>query len=1201
MLCLAGGWQALVGPDGVRPEPSAARPHVQGAGYILQGGQVSHQPPKANGGAAPAEKPAVLYAQLPLSFEANQGQTDKQVKFLSRGRGYGLFLTGDEAVLELQDSGSRIQDSGPRAKPFGATSALQGTTDNGRRTTKSALRLKLVHADRNAAVAGANELPGKVNYFLGNDPKKWRTNVPTYAQVRYRNVYPGIDLVYYGNQIGQLEYDFVVAAGADPGAITLGVEAQGQERNSKLENRNSAAHAPLQIAPDGDLAIPTGGGELRFHKPVVYQQRESEVRSQESGAKNPQQGVANNRKSPITNRKSVEARFLLDAQNRVRFALGPYDHTQPLVIDPVLVYSTYLGGSRTDSGSGIAVDSSGNTYVTGVTDSTNFPTANPLQARLAGEQNVFVAKLNPAGSALVYSTYLGGSDSDEVFGIAVDSSGNAYVTGKAGSPNFPTTPGAFQTTLGSASNAFVAKLNPTGSALVYSTFLGGSGGEYGFGITVDSSGNAYVTGSTSSTNFPTANPLQASLAGEQNAFVAKLNPTGSALVYSTYLGGSSIDTGDGIAVDSSGDAYVTGVTGSSDFPTANPLQASLVGTSNAFVAKLNWSGSALSLVYSTYLGGGGDAAEGIALDTSGSAYVTGYTTSPVFPTANPIQSSLALGALFNPFVAKLNPEGTALVYSTYLGGSGAAQIASDLGGDMGNAIAVDSIGNACVTGWTASSNFPTANPLQASLGGNGARNAFVAKLSWTGSALSLAYSTYLGGSTGEEGSGIAVDSSGNAYVTGGTDSSNFPTANPLQASLGGINATNAFVAKIGAANSPGIAFGPGALTFPVQIVGTPSASQSVTLTAAGSQPLILAGSATSGDFAFATTDTSCPYSGGTVPSGDTCTIDVTFTPTATGTRNGSVTINDNASGSPQSVKLAGTGVSTAPVASISTSSLSFGGQLLNTTSAAQPVTLSNTGNVPLTVIGISTSGDFGETDNCSVSLAAGHSCTINITFTPQLQLLLPPVPSTLTGTLTITDNSRNTTGSIQTVSLSGTWEDFALTVPSGYSSTATVPPGEAAAYTLSVLGEGGFNQPVTLTCGGFPSESTCAVSPNSVAPGSNFTVIVATTAPSATAPRTFPPARFPGPQALMMLAAFLAALAWTIRRWRQDGASRRRTLLAPLAAGLLLALALAACGGRASNYYPGTPPGTYTVTVTGTVGSGSTALSRTLTLTLTVS
>ena len=1223
MLSLCAGWQALVGPNGIWPRPNTVQPYMQEGGKFLQGGQASFQPPMADADAVRAGKPAASYAQLPLSFEANQGQTDGQVKFLSRGRGYSLFLTGDEAVLKLQESevrsqksGGERQDSGFRtrdsvlARRFDDVSTLRRTTDNERRTA-SLLRLKLVNANPKAAVSGAHELPGKVNYFLGNDPKKWRTNVPTYAQVRYRNVYPGIDLVYHGNQSGQLEYDFVVAPGADPGTILLAVDAAGRagsKQKAESSRQKAAKSGWPKIDYNGDLVVRLDNGEeVRFHKPLVYQEEESGVRSQKSGVKDEiRKSIIENRQSTIVNRQVLEGHFALDAQNYVHFTLGSYDRTRALVIDPVLVYSTYLGGSGVDSGSGIAVDSSGNVYVTGITSSDNFPTANAYQAQLSGNQNAFAAKLNPGGSALIYSTYLGGGAEVES-AIAVDSSGDVYLTGQTSSNSFPTTPGAFQTSLAGTgvSNVFVAELNPAGSALIYSTYLGGSGGDSGSSIAVNSSGDALLTGYTKSTNFPTASPYQESLAGPVNAFVAELNPAGSALVYSTYLGGSSGDYGSGIALDSSGNAYVTGRTLSANFPTTQgAFQTSLGGSgaTNAFVTKLNSKGTAL--VYSTYLGGiGYDAASSIAVNSSGNAYVTG-SAGPGFPTVNPLQASLG-GTADNAFVTELNPTGSALVYSTYLCGSGS---------DAGQAIAVDSSGDAYVTGSTSSTNFPTVNPFQATLAGE--QNAFVAELNSQGSA--LVYSTYLGGNSKDWGQGVAVDSVGNAYVAGGAISTDFPVINPLQATSGGDG--DAFVAKISTANSPGIAFGPEALAFAAQAEGTPSASQAVTLTAAGSQPLILTRSSISGDFAFATTATSCPYSGGTVPAGTTCTIDVTFTPTATGTRAGSVTLNDDASSSPQTLSLKGTGVgaSPTPVAVVSPSSLTFGSQLLGTTSAPQPVTLSNTGTAALAIASISTLGDFNQTNTCGGSLAAGGSCTINVAFTPPS--IIPSganSTTTLTGSLTITDNSRNATGTTQTVSLSGTWQDFTISIPSGSSSSATVSPGQSAMFKLSVGSEGGFNESVSLTCGGFPTDSTCVASPNSVAPGSNFTIIVTTTAPSAVAPRTLPQPRLPGPQALMMLAMLLAGIAWTLRAQPQSflrslssaktgerGSTPtiRRTVFLPLAAGLLLALALAGCGGGvAPNSNHGTPVGTYNLTVTGTAGSGSAAVSHSVTLTLNVS
>jgi len=674
---------------------------------------------------------AVTYARLPLSFEANHGQADEQVKFVSRGSGYTLLLTAAEAVLSLnRPLRDAAWERGRPARPDAAErAALPGAV----------LRMKLINANPQPEVRGVEELPGKSNYFIGNDPSKWRTNVPNYAKVEYRDVYPGINLVHYGNG-GQLEYDFVVSPGADPSAIRFAIEGADK----------------MELDAQGDLVLHAGGSEARLSKPVVYQEVDG-VRQEISGA------------YILTPHSSLRTPH----SQEVAFALAAYDPTRTLVVDPVLVYSTYLGGSAGDAGYAIAVDASGNAYVTGETHSTNFPTASPLQAATGGGDDAFVAKLNPAGSALVYSTYLGGGLDEYGSGIAVDASGNAYVTGRTYSTNFPTA-SPLQATYGGGGDAFVAKLNPLGSALVYSTYLGGSGNDSGSGIAVDSSGNAYVTGDTSSTNFPTASPLQATLEGTQDAFVAKLNAAGSALVYSTYVGGSGSDVGRRIAVDSSGNAYITGYTASTNFPTASPLQGTYGGGDDAFVAKLNAAGSAL--VYSTYLGGSAnDYGYGIAVDSSGSAYVTGYTYSTNFPTVSPLQETYGGGT--DAFVAKLNAAGSALVYSTYLGGS-------DF--DYGRGIGVDSSGNAYVTGETSSTNFPTAGPLQATNGGG--IDAFVAKLDAAGSA--LVYSTYLGGSGYEVGYGIAVDSSGSTYVTGVTWSTNFPTVNPLQASGG------AFLAKI---------------------------------------------------------------------------------------------------------------------------------------------------------------------------------------------------------------------------------------------------------------------------------------------------------------------------------------------------------------------------------------------------------------------
>jgi hypothetical protein len=433
------------------------------------------------------------------------------------------------------------------------------------------------------------------------------------------------------------------------------------------------------------------------------------------------------------------------------------------------------------------VDPAGNVYVAGTTLSTNFPTVNPLQSTNAGSQEGFVSKINAAGTALVYSTYLGGTDADDVAAIEVDSAGNAYLTGFTQSTNFPTA-NAIQATFGGAQDAFVAKINAAGSALVYSTYLGGSNSEAGAGIAVDGAGNVYTTGNTQSTNFPTANALQATSSGG-DAYVTKINAAGSAFVYSTYLGGSGAEGGNSLKVDAAGNVYLTGLTGSTDFPTVNPIQGTNAGPTlfpeDAFVTKINAAGTAL--VYSTYLGGGGfDNGRSIAIDSSGNAYLTGFTHSTNFPTANAIQPAKgSTSSNRDAFVTKINAAGSAFVYSTYLGGTT---------GQIGYAIAADASGNAYVTGETSSaSGFPLVNAIQCTL--KGSQDAFITKLDAAGSA--FLYSTYLGGSGYDGAAAIALDSSHNAYITGTTLSNDFPTVNPIQ-SAGG----QAFVTKLSDAVAP---------------------------------------------------------------------------------------------------------------------------------------------------------------------------------------------------------------------------------------------------------------------------------------------------------------------------------------------------------------------------------------------------------------
>lgn len=690
------------------------------------------------------------YGKLPLYFEANLGQSDPQVKFLARAPHQTLFLTSTEAVLSLTKRESTTLPAHGNSEPSGSAHG-------------AVLRMTFAGANPTPRLSGFEEQPGKANYFFGNDPAKWRTEVSTYAKVRYDDLYPGVDLIYYGTQ-RQLEYDLIVHAGTDPTRVALAFK--GSDRQ--------------EVDAQGDLVLYTTAGPIRQRKPVIYQEMN---------------GV----------RQEIPGGYVLTARHQVTFRVGAYDIRRPLVIDPVLVYSTYLGGSGADEGAGIAVDGHGNAYVTGFTASTNFPTSSgALEASYGGGLiDACVTKLDPTGSALVYSTYLGGSDLDEAFGIAVDGLGNAYMTGATFSNNFPTTEGAFQTTYGGGfGDGFVTKLSPTGSALVYSTYLGGSGQDGGNGIAVDAAGDVHVTGLTSSWyDFPTtAGAFQTTFGnGYQKAFVTKLDPTGSTLVYSTYLGGSDIsdfDQGEGIALDTLGNAYATGFTHSADFPTtAGASQTRLAGIDNAFVTKLSFSGSAL---YSTFLGGGNiDHGSGIATDAEGNAYVTGFTDSTDFPTTTGAFQTTFHGVV-DAFVTKLNPTGSSIVYSTYLGGTD---------DDGGGAIAVDTAGNAYVMGSTQSTDFPTtAGALQTTFGG--VYDTFVTKLDFTGS-VPLVYSTYLGGSGGDGGvglgldapGGIAVDPLGNAYVSGTTRSTDFPTtARAFQVTSGGNY--DVFVAKIATPVSP---------------------------------------------------------------------------------------------------------------------------------------------------------------------------------------------------------------------------------------------------------------------------------------------------------------------------------------------------------------------------------------------------------------
>ncbi|MBI5233711.1 MAG: SBBP repeat-containing protein, partial [Deltaproteobacteria bacterium] len=553
------------------------------------------------------------YGKLPLYFIKNDGQVDKKVEFYEKGSGHATYFTKEGVYLSLRGT---VPDL--RAERSGAVES----------GLSPIVKLSFIGANENPEIIALDEQAGKVNYLIGNDPSKWRSNIPTFSSVLYKDVYNGIDIKFYGRPapLGagtpkQLEYDIIVSPGADPNVVKFSYDG--------IED--------LKVTDNGDLEIALKEGKILQKKPYIYQEIDSK-------------------------RKEVVAGFVIE-DNSYSFSLASYNATKPLVIDPVLDYSTYLGGNSYDYGYAIAIDSSGNAYVTGTTLSSDFPTASPIDGTANGSFDVFVTKLNASGTALDYSTFLGGSDYDYGRGIAIDSSGNAYVTGWTSSSDFPTA-SPFDGTWNGGSDGFVTKLDSTGSVLTYSTFLGGNSDDYGRGIAIDSSGNAYVTGWTWSSDFPTVGPIDGVLSYE-DAFVAKLNPSGSALVYSTYLGGGSDDYGYGIAV-AFGNVYVTGATASSDFPTtASAIQATSGGGSDVFVTELNSAGSAF--VYSTYLGGSGDdSGYAIAVDSSGNTYVTGGTDSIDFPLASATQG--VTGGIYDAFVSKISTDGSTLVYSTYLGG-----------------------------------------------------------------------------------------------------------------------------------------------------------------------------------------------------------------------------------------------------------------------------------------------------------------------------------------------------------------------------------------------------------------------------------------------------------------------------------------------------------------------------------------------------
>ncbi len=802
---------------------------------------------------------------LPLSFEPNEGQADPEVKFLSHLNGSVLFLTSSGAIFVPK------------------TSRHPETAQSKAAVLPAALNMNFVNPLPHGEITGEEDLPGKSNYFIGSDSKLWRTDVPQFGDVRYQSIYPGVDMVYYGRE-RELEFDFLVSPGADPSRIQFIIEGANcleiDDHGDLLMHPSTSQAKPERVSTTNCQQSRSFADHafVRFRKPDVYQET--------GGA-----------------RHKIPGHYVLLASNKVGFELAPFDHARFLCIDPVLEYSTYLGGSDDDSAQGIAVDPNGNMYLAGTTRSTNFPTSHPFQAAPASFIDAFVTKLNAAGDTLIYSTYLGGTNSDDARAIAIDELGNAYIAGTTLSSDFPTASPLQPAYGGGFQDAFLTKLNPSGSALVYSTYLGGSGADLAMSLFVDTIHNVYLTGFTDSTNFPTVNAAQAALGGVQDAFVAKVNSAGSALLYSTYLGGNSADEGFGITVDSQSNAYITGRATSADFPvTAGVFQHTYNGTGalgDAFVSKLAASGS--SLLFSTLLGGSGaDAGSAVALDAQGNVYVTGSTGSTDFPiTPGAFRSACVSNCDpvdTDAFVTKLNPTGTALVYSTYLGGNY---------GDSGSAIFVDNLGIAYIAGVTKSSDFPIASAIQSTCGGSPGilfecnADAFLSKLTANGS--HLIFSSFLGGGNDDMAFSIAVVPPGVAYLTGQTQSGNFPTVHPFQATFGGGILGDAFVSKISGLALSFPTLSPMQLDFSSHVAGTTSAAQSITLTNEGDATLNISSIATSADYAQTNT-----CSATLVPAAN-CAISVTFAPAATGFLPGTLTITDDSTGSPQMVTLTGSG------------------------------------------------------------------------------------------------------------------------------------------------------------------------------------------------------------------------------------------------------------------------------------------------------
>ncbi|HKV82745.1 MAG TPA: SBBP repeat-containing protein [Candidatus Sulfotelmatobacter sp.] len=1071
------------------------------------------------------------YGTLPLTFEANRGQTDPSVKFVSRGPGYAAFLTADGMVLSLRANHTATGDAAVHP------------------SKKATLQLRLLGASKNPSVVGEGPQRGRVNYFIGNDPGKWRRNIPTYDQVRYKNIYPGIDLLYYGNH-RQLEYDLAIAPGAEPERIQFEVSGASD----------------MHIDDDGSLILTTGIGEIHFQTPTVYQESKGQ-------------------------RIPVEGGYVVSDPTHVGFRVANYDRNSKLLIDPVLVYSTYLGGSSDDKVSGIAVDTAGSIYVAGSTDSTDFPLPT-LGSLPDGNTHVFIAKLDASGSNLIYADYLGGNSQDLGYALALDSANNVYVTGGTASSDFPMV-NPFQGTYPGGFDAFLSKISPDGSSLLYSTYFGGSGSNLPLSLAIDGAGEMVIAGYTSSTTLPVANAYQPTVSASQGGifgnygFLTKFTADGSSLVYSTYLGGSSnvplncggtpcweapVSTINGMVLDPLGNAYVTGTTNTYNFPVTQGSYLTLDSTQDngsvGFVSKFSSSGG---LQYSTYFydaSGFETIPTAIAVDGSGSAYVTGIAlTGGMFPETSPniCDPGVYSSACNYAFVTKFDATAATLLYSTFLGPNNNA---------VPQAIVLDGSNDAYILAYTGSGLFSTVNGIENFSSGND-----ILLVEIDPAASTQLFATYLGGSGNDRPApaGMVLDAGGNLYIAGTTDSTDFPvTQHAFQNGLGGQ--TDGFILKIAPDTLAAVTFSPSYLQYASQMIGTSSQPQTVIVRNVGSAPLSISSITTTGD--FSETD-NC---GTSLSAAGSCTLSITFTPNAAGSRNGTIVIVDDAAGAPHSISLSGSAIG--PVVNLNPAGLSFPSTPVGTATAAQTLTLANTGNTILTISSIEVSGDYGQTNNCPASLPAASSCLINVTFTPS-------VTGVRTGAVTIHTSAA---GGPLAVALSGSGSDFRIT---SSSNGATVKAGIAASYSVTVASVGGtFSNAVKLSCSGAPAKTTCSLSTTSVTPGSSsaaVTVTVNTTANSAQLAMSRSGENHPFYALWMSLPGF-GLVGLTV-----IGTKRRAKTLAALITlflllGALLFMSACAGGTGIAPQHQGTIPGTYTITISGTSGS----LQHSVPLTLTV-